>query len=189
MDIQVRFRANTTLRRMLVRPKDPVPPVEQVGVIYKIPCMDCTKAYIGQSGRTLAMRLKEHQRAVQNGDVNASAIAEHIWHDQHRIDWSAAEIVDSERYLCPKLMLESWHIHSEQDPLNRERGSLPIEYCSLIKWFLYHLPHPPPFFILSMRGHAYSYYGLFTVTYLTPCYSHFSSFPDDGVCVVAKTSE
>jgi hypothetical protein len=50
------------------------------------------------------MRLKEHQRAVCNGDVNASAITEHVWHEQHRMDCSAAEVVDSKQYLCPSLI-------------------------------------------------------------------------------------
>ena len=133
LDIQVRLRANTTLRSMLMRPKDPVPQEERVGVVYKIPCRDCTKTYVRQSGRTLAMKLKVHQRAVRKGDVNASAIAEHVWNKQHCMDWSAAEVVDSEQYLCPRLLLGSWHIHSEQNPMNGECGSLPTEYCSLIK--------------------------------------------------------
>ena len=71
---------------MLMRPKDPVPQEERVGVVYKIPCRDCSQTYVGQSGRTLAMRLKEHQRAVRNGDVNASAIAKHVWNEQHHMD-------------------------------------------------------------------------------------------------------
>ena len=58
-------------------------------------------------------------------DVNASAIAEHVWNEHHRMDWSAAEVADTEQYLYPRLLLESWHIHSEQNPMNRERGLLP----------------------------------------------------------------
>ena len=85
------------------------------------------------------MRLKEHQRAVRNRDMNASAIAEHVWNEQHCMDWSAVQVVDSEQYLCPRLLLESWHIHSEQNPMNRECGLLLTEYCSLIKRSLYQL--------------------------------------------------
>ena len=136
LDIRVRFRANMTLGRILMRPKDPVPPENQVGVVYRIPCMDCPKAYVGQSGRSLAWRLKEHQRAFHNVDMNASALAEYVWQEQHWIDWSSAEVLDSKQFLLPRLMLESWFIHSEGNPLNRERGPLPIEYCSLIKKLL-----------------------------------------------------
>lgn len=120
MDIRVRFRANTTLRQILMRPKDPIPHEEPVGVgvVYRIPCKDCPKAYIGQSGRSLVLRLKEHKRAVHNCDTNASALVKHAWQEQHQIDWSSAEILDSEQFLSPRLLLESWFIHSEKNPLN-----------------------------------------------------------------------
>ena len=36
----------------------------------------------------------ENQRAVRNGNENATAIAEHASGYQHRIDWEAAEVVD-----------------------------------------------------------------------------------------------
>ena len=60
------------------------------------------------------LRLKQHQRAVHNADVNTSAIAKHVWQEQHQMDRSSAEVVASEQYLCPRLLLESWQIHGEQ---------------------------------------------------------------------------
>ena len=79
--------------------------------------------------------------------MNASAIAEHVWNEHHRMDWSVVEVVDTEQYLCPRLLLELWHIHSEQNPMNRERGSLqtvsiahssrnPDDFCTIF------IPHP-----------------------------------------------
>ena len=75
---------------------------------------------MGQSGRSLECRLKEHQRAVCNGDVAASAIAEHAWKSDHQFDWERARVLDSCRYLYARCMLESWHINQLADPLNRE---------------------------------------------------------------------
>ena len=44
------------------------------GVIYQIPCVDCDHVYIGETGRPFHVRLKEHQRAVTQGDRrNANA--------------------------------------------------------------------------------------------------------------------
>ena len=132
LNITVRFKPNNTLRRLLVRPKDPTPPEQRNGVIYRIPCKDCTMAHIGQSGRSLACRIKEHKRAVQNGDQNSSTLAEHAWQQQHHVDWAAAEVLESTRDWYPRCMIESWHIHREANSMNRERGPLPHIYCSLL---------------------------------------------------------
>ena len=79
LDIKVVFCPLHTLRHQLVRPKDPVPMDQRTGVVCQIPCSDCPKVYIGQSGRSLKHRLSEHRRALRNGDVAASALAEHTW--------------------------------------------------------------------------------------------------------------
>jgi len=42
---------------ILVRPKDPVPAHLKNGIVYKVPCKVCSKAYVGQSGRSLECRL------------------------------------------------------------------------------------------------------------------------------------
>ena len=66
LEIQVVFRPLTTLRQLLVHPKDPVPMEERKGVVYSIPCTDCPKVYIGQTGRCLKHRLKEHHRDLKD---------------------------------------------------------------------------------------------------------------------------
>ena len=75
LDIVVRFYPMRTLRYLLVRPKDPIPPNLINEVIYKVPCKQCDKVYVGQAGRSLDCRLKEHKRAFKCGNVEASAIA------------------------------------------------------------------------------------------------------------------
>ena len=58
------FRSDTTLRSHLVRPKDTVDPAKQDGVVYKIPC-ECGKVYIGETGRSIHERIKEHDRDIR----------------------------------------------------------------------------------------------------------------------------
>ena len=53
------FKSDTTLRSHLVRPKDPLEPFKQDGVVCKIPC-ECGKVYIGETGRAMLDRIKEH---------------------------------------------------------------------------------------------------------------------------------
>ena len=58
------FKSETTLRSQLVRPKDAVDPAKQDGVVYRIPC-ECSKVYIGETGRPLRDRIKEHDRDIR----------------------------------------------------------------------------------------------------------------------------
>jgi len=60
LDIRVPFRPLSTLRCQLIHPKDPVPIDRCTGVVYQIPCSECPKVYVGQSGRTLKLRHSEH---------------------------------------------------------------------------------------------------------------------------------
>ena len=66
LDIRTQFRPVTTLRNLLVHIKDPVPMEMKTGVVYQIGCQDCPATYVGQTGRTLSQRLKEHKSALTN---------------------------------------------------------------------------------------------------------------------------
>ena len=63
--IQVHFRSTNTLRTALRNPKDKDPKSNQTGIIYKYQCphIQCTSSYIGESGRSLGERVKEHFKA------------------------------------------------------------------------------------------------------------------------------
>ena len=70
------FKSDTTLRSHLVRPKDTLEPTKQDGVVYKIPC-ECGKVYIGETGRAMQDRIKEHDRDIRLGRTQTSAVSEH----------------------------------------------------------------------------------------------------------------
>ena len=132
LDIKVAFRPFRTLRQELVHPKDPVPEWRRKGVVYTIPCDQCPRCYIGQTGRCLEQRLVEHRRALRKGDVLASAVAEHVFGSGHQMDLSKARVVDSHPHTQTRCLLESWHIQREQAPLNREKGTLPGLYTTVL---------------------------------------------------------
>ena len=132
LSIQVSFRPLKTLKQVLVHPKDPVPASRRKGVVYSIPCAECPRTYIGQTGRSLDLRLQEHRRALKNADVAASAVAEHLFEAGHRFDLSKASVIDSHPHTQTRCLLESWHIQHHQAPLNRERGPLPGLYATML---------------------------------------------------------
>ena len=63
--IQVHFKETNTLRTALGNPKDKDPKTSQTGIIYQYQCphINCPSSYIGESGRSLGERVKEHFKA------------------------------------------------------------------------------------------------------------------------------
>ena len=130
--IQVTFCPFRTLRQELVHPKDSVPADHRKEVVYSIPCAKCPCTYIGQTGRSLDHRLREHRQALKNGDLRSSALAEHVFSSNHQVDLSKAMVTDTHNHTQTRCMLESWHIQHHQSPLNRKRGTLPGLYAALL---------------------------------------------------------
>jgi predicted GIY-YIG superfamily endonuclease len=50
--------------------------------IYNIPC-ECGMVYIGQSGRHIQLRIKEHERHIRLLQPNKSAVAEYTFNQDH----------------------------------------------------------------------------------------------------------
>ena len=130
--IQVTFRPYRTLRQELVHHKDPVPANRRKGVVYSIPCAECSRTYIGQTDRSLDYRLCEHCRVLKNGDLGSSALAEHVFSSNHSVDLLKAMAIDTHNHTQTRYMLESWHIQHHQSPLNREKGTLLGLYVALL---------------------------------------------------------
>jgi hypothetical protein len=67
--------------------------------IYRIPC-ECGKVYVGQTGRTIEARLREHRRHDCLNQPERSAVAEHSLTTYHRIDFDgASKLRTATRYM------------------------------------------------------------------------------------------
>ena len=65
--------------------------------------------YIGQTGRSLKQCVSEHCRALKNGDVQASTLAEHVFKTGHAVDLRQSEVLDHHQHTTTLCMLESWY--------------------------------------------------------------------------------
>ena len=63
--VQVYFKGCTTIKNLLMAPKDEDPMMKKSGVIYSYKCgrVECDEKYIGESSRTFCERFREHQKA------------------------------------------------------------------------------------------------------------------------------
>ena len=133
--VRTSFRPAHTPRKALVHVKDSIPPEQRSGVVYRIPRSECPKTYIGQTGRSLVQRVKEHRRALTTENYLTSAAAEHALTTNHAIDWDHVTVIDHHPHTSKHCLLELWDIVSQPESLNREVGPLPDVYRAL-------LPHP-----------------------------------------------
>ena len=133
--IRTAFKNYTTLGSILTKVKDQIALERRNGVIYKINCA-CGDTYIGETGRTLEIRVKEHKRACVKADFEKSAVAEHAWLSGHYIDWDNVEVLDQENDLCRRKVKEGIEIRLTNKKLriNRDEGrDLSPEWFSIVK--------------------------------------------------------
>ena len=64
---------------------------KKAGVVYEIKCGTCDKCYIGETGRSVETRVKEHCAHARNGHPELSASAEHAEHD-----WPQCRVVSKD---------------------------------------------------------------------------------------------
>ncbi|XP_046401609.1 uncharacterized protein LOC124167669 [Ischnura elegans] len=107
------------LRDYLVRAKDPVG-LKTPGV-YRVPC-ECGEAHIGETGRTIETRLKEHKRHLRLGQPEKSAIAERSIQHDHVIQFDDAEILMRSTKYWDRVVKEAIEIRLDHKNFNRDAG-------------------------------------------------------------------
>ena len=115
------FKSNTILRLHLVRPKHPVDPRKQDGVVYKIPC-ECSKVYVGATGRCMHERIKEHGRDIWLSRTQTSAISEHANKTGHYPRWDKVKCIDRDPHWYSRRVEEAIHRRLHPNNINRDSG-------------------------------------------------------------------
>ena len=101
--------------------KDRLHPLNVEGM-YSIPC-SCGKSYVGQTGRSVTSRLKEHKRAILHRDTEKSAVAEHAYsEDGHQILIDETQVLAKEKFYHRRLIREAIEIEKCPQNFNRVDG-------------------------------------------------------------------
>ena len=121
LGVRVIFISENTLKKSLMKVKERRPEETIKGVVYKVPCAKCNYVYIGEMGRSLSCRLKEHWQAMKTGNMN-NGIAAHAWINEHHVDWEAAKVRAHEEHLWKRKVLEAIIIRQTKDTSNLDCG-------------------------------------------------------------------
>ncbi|XP_044764407.1 uncharacterized protein LOC123320972 [Coccinella septempunctata] len=66
-------------------------------VVYKIPCLDCDRSYIGQTRQYLKDRIKQHKYDTKNiNNKEKTALTYHVFGEGHNFNFEEVEILDVE---------------------------------------------------------------------------------------------
>ena len=94
--IKTIFQTKHTLKSMFVKTTPKGEPQHTSHCIYSIPC-ECGRYYIGETGRPLAVRLREHKHTFKEGLLDKSRLAQHAYEEDHSVKWDGTGILDLER--------------------------------------------------------------------------------------------
>ena len=100
--------------------KDKVDEHQQKGV-YKVTC-SCGLNYIGETGRSLKVRLKEHGADIRNQRIRTSALAEHSERYKHHICLEDSSLLAKENHYFKRRFREALEIIKHPNNLNRDGG-------------------------------------------------------------------
>ena len=73
-----------------------------VKVVYKVACC-CYKKYIGETGRTIEERIKEHQTNIKNEkSLQKKGLSQPLRESEHTTKWEEAEILAKENNILKR---------------------------------------------------------------------------------------
>ena len=125
--IRVTTKPMKTIKDVLPKQKDKLDSNLRRGAVYKIPCKNCDGVYIGETGRNVTTRIKEHKRDLNPHNMakldekelkKKSALVKHVFNQEHCIDFNKYEILEFEPNYNKRRFLESFYIHQIRTAFN-----------------------------------------------------------------------
>lgn len=137
-NLEIGFKPDSTINRIIKSPYPPLPMFERHGIIYSFGCNDCDGIYIGQTGQQLKNRIRQH-KTDQNSKTeknNNTAAFHHSKNTGHTFNFENTKILTTEKILHKRLTLETIHINIHRKNavnLKSDIDNLNPAYTQLIK--------------------------------------------------------
>ena len=134
-------KLNATLRNVLIHPKDGIGDEKKPEVIKKIQCNNCEHVCVGETGRLLRTRVKEHCKEVYKitgiftgagkirtaSTCNKSVITDRVCNENHVIDRENVKGIDQESDKTGRFIKEAMWIRKTSN-MNQDNGSYQLSH-------------------------------------------------------------
>ncbi|CAF3431518.1 unnamed protein product [Rotaria socialis] len=114
-NINIAFKKSFTLKNIFLpiqKGKDKT--TKDKKLVYKIPCNNCNKYYIGETNRDKPTRMKEHQKDIKNLS-DSSNVVKHAIEQKHTFKFDQAETLTFESKWNRRVIKESLYTHQSLD--------------------------------------------------------------------------
>jgi hypothetical protein len=101
---------------MNIRPE--IDPQQTAKCIYSIPC-ECGRSFIGETGRPLALQLRERRHNLKEGLLEKLKLAQHAYKEGHKVGWDKARILDIESHSRYRKYKEVAHMACSINPISQ----------------------------------------------------------------------
>lgn len=107
-------------------------------VVYSLKCSTCENIYVGQTSQWIKSRLALHKSDITKRR-DRCALANHVFKNNHVIDWDGVKILEVECNTNKRLILEMYHISRINNPINKKSDTQQLSniYTYLLSQDLY----------------------------------------------------
>ncbi|CAB0012424.1 unnamed protein product [Nesidiocoris tenuis] len=128
--VKIAFKYNNKISRIHTKLKAPDPVQLQSGVVYKVPCRDCSTSYVGHTISYLKVRMARHGRDCRGRLEDGTMLSHHAIETGHEFDFDNVTIEDRERKRGRREFKEKLHILLTDNCCNKRTDGSPIATVS-----------------------------------------------------------
>ena len=121
VNINLSLYSITKISSLYSQLKQPQHKPDKSNVVYKIPCGQCDKCYIGTTKNKLGVRIKQHIndcRIVNAHKPNRTALSSHHFSTEHTFNFDDVKVLDTEGNARKRFLSESLYIKLHENSIN-----------------------------------------------------------------------